>query len=48
MTQLPDRLSGLDRRSRAASPSHAQVQRERELGLNGKKLGKLDSHGQEP
>lgn len=28
--------------------SHAQVQMARELGLNPKKLGKIDNHGQEP
>ena len=28
--------------------SHAQVQMARELGLNPKKLGKMDNHGQEP
>ena len=28
--------------------SHAQVQMARELGMNPKKLGKLDNHGQEP
>ncbi len=28
--------------------SHAQVQMARELGMNPKKLGKLDNHDQEP
>ena len=28
--------------------SHAQVQMARELGMNPKKLGKLDNHRQEP
>jgi hypothetical protein len=28
--------------------SHAQVQMARELGMNAKKLGKLDNHDQEP
>jgi len=28
--------------------SHTQVQMARELGLNPKKLGKIDNHGQEP
>ncbi len=28
--------------------SHAQVQMAHELGLNPKKLGKIDNHGQEP
>ena len=28
--------------------SHAQLQMARELGMNPKKLGKLDNHGQEP
>ena len=28
--------------------SHAQVQMARELGMNPKKLGKLDNHNQEP
>ena len=28
--------------------SHAQVQMARELGMNPKKLGKLDNHHQEP
>lgn len=28
--------------------SHAQVQMARELGMNPKKLGKIDNHGQEP
>ncbi len=29
-------------------PSHAHVQMARELGMNPKKLGKLDNHDQEP
>jgi len=28
--------------------SHAHVQMARELGMNSKKLGKIDNHGQEP
>jgi hypothetical protein len=28
--------------------SHAEVQMARDLGMNPKKLGKLDNHGQEP
>ena len=44
----PDRLQlWIDARKRHRL-SHAQVQMARELGLNPKKLGKLDNHHQEP
>lgn len=48
MTRLPDRLQAwIDARTRHHL-SDAHVQMARELGLNPKKLGKLDNHGQEP
>ncbi len=46
--RIPDRLQAwIDARKRHRL-SHAQVQMARELGMNPKKLGKLDSHRQEP
>ncbi len=48
MTRLPTRLQvWIDARTRHHL-SHAHVQMARELGLNPKKLGKLDNHRQEP
>jgi hypothetical protein len=48
MTRLPERLQvWIDARTRHHL-SHAHVQMARELGLNPKKLGKLDNHRQEP
>jgi hypothetical protein len=48
MTRLPERLQvWIDARTRHHL-SHAHVQVGRELGLNPKKLGKLDNHPQEP
>ena len=48
MTQLPERLQvWIDARTRHHL-SHAHVQMARDLGLNPKKLGKLDNHRQEP
>ncbi len=45
---IPDRLQAwIDARKRHHL-SHAQVQMARELGMNPKKLGKLDSDDQEP
>jgi hypothetical protein len=45
---MPERLQvWIDARTRHHL-SHAHVQMARELGLNPKKLGKLDNHGQEP
>ena len=45
---MPERLQvWIDARTRHHL-SHANVQMARELGLNPKKLGKLDNHGQEP
>lgn len=45
---IPDGLQvWIDARKRHRL-SHGQVQMARELGLNPKKLGKLDNHGQEP
>jgi len=46
--RTPDRLQiWIDARKRHRL-SHEQVQVARELGLNPKKLGKLDNHRQEP
>jgi hypothetical protein len=46
--RTPDRLQlWIDARKRHRL-SHEQVQMARELGLNPKKLGKLDNHRQEP
>src|SRR2546428_12938309 len=46
--RIPERLQiGVDARVRHHL-SHAQVQMARELGMNAKKLGKLDDQGQEP
>ena len=46
--RIPDRLQvWIDARKRHHL-SHAQVQMARELGLNPKKLGKIDNHDQEP
>src|SRR5712691_10043907 len=46
--RLPERLQvWIDARKRHHL-SHAHVQMARELGLNPKKLGKLDNHEQEP
>lgn len=48
MTRLPERLQvWIDARTRHHL-SHAHVQMARELGLNPKKLGKIDNHRQEP
>src|SRR5918996_1002741 len=48
MTRLPERLQGwIDARTRHHL-SHAHVQMARQLGLNPKKLGKLDDHRREP
>jgi len=45
---MPERLQvWIDARMRHHLP-HAQVQMARELGMNPKKLGKLDNHRQEP
>lgn len=47
MTRLPERLQvWIDARTRHHL-SHAHVQMARELGLNPKKLGKLDNHRHE-
>jgi hypothetical protein len=46
--RIPDRLQiWIDARKRHHL-SHAHVQMARELGLNPKKLGKIDNHRQEP
>ena len=46
--RLPDHLQlWVDARKRYHL-SHAQVQMARELGMNPRKLGKLDNHDQEP
>ena len=46
--RIPDHLQiWIDARKRFRL-SHAQVQMARELGLNPKKMGKLDNHEQEP
>ena len=47
-TRIPDHLqTWIDARKRFRL-SHAHVQMARELGLNPKKMGKLDNHDQEP
>jgi hypothetical protein len=43
----PDLQAWIDARKRHRLP-HAQVQMARELGLNPRKLGKVDNHRQEP
>ena len=46
--RMPERLQvWIDARTRHHL-SHAHVQMARELGMNPKKLGKLDNHRQEP
>ncbi len=45
---LPPKLQAWEDARRRHRLSHAQVQMARELGLNPRKLGKLDNHGQEP
>jgi len=46
--RIPDRLQAwIDARKRHGL-SHSQIQMARELGMNPKKLGKLDNHHQEP
>jgi hypothetical protein len=46
--RIPERLQiWIDARKRHHL-SHAHVQMARELGMNPKKLGKLDNHGQDP
>jgi hypothetical protein len=48
VTRIPERLqSWIDARKRHKL-SHAHVQMARELGMNPKKLGKLDNASQEP
>jgi hypothetical protein len=45
---LPPKLQAWVDARRRHRLSHAHVQMARELGLNPRKLGKLDNHGQEP
>src|SRR3972149_5113353 len=45
--RIPERLQGWIG-PRKHHPPHAHVQMARELGMNPKKLGKLDNHQQEP
>ncbi len=45
---LPPKLQAWVDARRRHLLSHAHVQMARELGLNPRKLGKLDNHGQEP
>jgi len=47
-TSLPQNLHDWIEARRRFHLSHAHVQMARELGLNPKKLGKLDNHDQEP
>jgi hypothetical protein len=47
-SKLPQNLQDWVEARRRHHLSHAQVQMARELGMNPKKLGKLDNHGQEP
>ena len=46
--QIPTNLQPWIEARRKFHLSHAHVQMARELGMNPKKLGKLDNHGQEP
>lgn len=45
---LPPKLQAWIEARRRHRLSHAQVHMARELGLNPKKLGAIDNHGQEP
>lgn len=45
--RIPDRLRFWIEARKRHRLSHAQVQMARELGMNPKKLGKLDNHKQE-
>jgi hypothetical protein len=45
---VPDKLQPWIEVRRKHRLSHAHVQMARELGMNPKKLGSLDNHGQEP
>ena len=46
--QIPTNLQPWNEARRKFHLSHAHVQMARELGMNPKKLGKLDNHDQEP
>jgi hypothetical protein len=46
--RIPDHLQGWITARKRHRLSHAHVQMARELGMNPKKLGKLDNAGQEP
>jgi hypothetical protein len=48
MQRIPERLQVWIRARQRHRLSHAHVQMARELGMNPKKLGKLDNHDQEP
>ncbi len=48
MRRIPERLQVWIEARKRHHLSHAQVQMARELGMNPKKLGKLDNHDQEP
>jgi len=48
MRRIPERLQAWIEARKRHHLSHAQVQMARELGMNAKKLGKLDNHDQEP
>lgn len=45
---IPERLQAWTEARKRHRLSHAQVQMARELGMNPRKLGKLDNHDQEP
>ena len=47
-TKLPQDLQDWIEARKRFGLSHAQVQMARELGMNPRKLGKLDNHDQEP
>ena len=47
-TRIPDHFQMLIDARKRFRLSHAHVQMARELGLNPKKIGKLDNHDQEP
>ena len=46
--QLPPKLAAWVTAKKRHKLSHAHVQMARELGMNPKKLGKIDNHDQEP
>jgi len=47
-TRIPPELQAWIEARKRHGLSHAQVQMSRELGMNPKRLGKIDNHRQEP